>query len=349
MDKLQKYKRSSINKLINNYNKNINALKNKLTVNIKNVHSLKIASSKKAGYIINYISNYNRVVNKLKIKLHYTIKQLQLLVALPEIFQPQINHPTKSALLIGINYINTINELQGCINDTTIVANLLKKYYSYNNIQILTDHTNTKPTKNKILIEFAKLMTNATAGDTIVFFYSGHGTTSVDLNGDEPTGNSQCIVPIDAQNISSCIIDDELNASIKLNLKSGVTLYAIFDSCFSGSILDLKYQYLDTLNSGNNTINNIVTDTPGQVYLFSGCNDVQTSADATFQDGKKTALNGAMTYALVQTITSVYPQNPSFTMMLDSMRSYLSNGGFTQIPQLSSGQVIDASSCIFTL
>lgn len=342
MDRLKKYKLSVINKLTNNYNKNISALKNKLTINIKYIHSLKIASSKKAGYIINYISNYNRVVNKLKKKLYYNIKQIQL----SRIAQQSITRQNKSALLIGINYINTSNELQGCINDANIIKDFLKNKYNYKNITLLTDHTNKKPTKHNILTEFTKLMTNAISGDTIVFFYSGHGINSVDLNGYEPDGKNEFIVPLDANTPDDCIMDDELTASIQLNLKSGVTLYAIFDSCFSGTIIDLKYQYFDTLNGGNNTTNNEIQDTLGQVYLVSGCDDSQTSVDATFRVGKKIYHDGALTFAFIKTMTS---SNMSFANIIENMRTFLSNENFTQMPQLSSGQSMVPNTCIFAL
>ena len=58
----------------------------------------------------------------------------------------------KNALLIGINYINTSNQLNGCISDTSDVNNLLQQH-KFNSIKIITDNTTTKPTKNNILNE----------------------------------------------------------------------------------------------------------------------------------------------------------------------------------------------------
>jgi hypothetical protein len=349
MNKLQKYKIFRINVLTKNYNKSVDVLKNKLSKSIQYIKSLKIvSSSKKASYIIICIFNYNKFVRILKTKLYNNIKRIKFLSVLPAGTGVLTIRSPNSALLIGINYINTVNELQGCINDTVNIKQLLKQKYHYNNnnITVLTDYTNTKPTKHNILTEFTKLITNAISGDTIFFFYSGHGTNSVDLTGDESDGQTEYIVPIDATTIETCIIDDELTEIIKSNLKPGVTLFTIFDSCFSGTILDLKYQYYDTLHGGNNVINNLVLDTQGQVYLFSGCNDAQTSADATFQVGKKIVHNGAMTHAFIKAINS---SNKSFTTILEHMRTILVNNNFTQIPQLSSGQSIDPTTTTFSL
>jgi hypothetical protein len=351
MNKLQKYKIFRINVLTKNYNNSVDVLKNKLSKSIQYINLLKIvSSSKKASYIINCIFNYNKSVKILKTKLYNNIKRIKLLSVLPAGTGVLTIRSPNSALLIGINYTNTVNELQGCINDTVNIKQLLKQKYHYNNnnVTVLTDYTNTKPTKRNILTEFTKLMTNAISGDTIVFFYSGHGTKSLDLHGDETDSQTEYIVPIDATTIETCIIDDEITAIIHLNLKPGVTLFTIFDSCFSGTILDLKYQYYDTLHGGNNVINNLVLDTQGQVYLFSGCNDAQTSADVTTRVGKKNYYGGAMTNAFIKVITN-NSSNVSLTHILKKMRTILVNNNFTQIPQLSSGQSIDPTTTTFSL
>ena len=48
---------------------------------------------------------------------------------------------TQRAVLVGINYIGTSNQLQGCINDVYRVADILRTVYKFpsGNITILTD------------------------------------------------------------------------------------------------------------------------------------------------------------------------------------------------------------------
>jgi hypothetical protein len=250
----------------------------------------------------------------------------------------------KNALLIGINYTNTSNQLNGCINDTIDVNNLLQQH-NFNSIKIINDNTEIKPTKNNILNELKNLLTNAISGDILFFQYSGHGFYTKDTNNDEINTNyDEAIVPLDF----NLITDDELKNIINTNLKTGITLVALFDSCFSGSILDLKYQYMDSLNDNNLTINDKVNVTNGNVILISGCNDKQTNADAYIGNNK---YNGALTYCFYALVKKYSDQNKQLTWrnLILEMRSLLLDNGFDQIPQLSSGQIINLDVNIFFL
>ena len=64
----------------------------------------------------------------------------------------------KKALLIGINYVGTENELNGCINDVKNMKTMLidKLGYKSQNITMLTDETTKKPTKSNILKRVGK-------------------------------------------------------------------------------------------------------------------------------------------------------------------------------------------------
>jgi hypothetical protein len=130
-----------------------------------------------------------------------------------------------------------------------------------------------------IIKAFKNLLQNAIYGDTLVFAYSGHGTYTTDLNGDELDGFDEMIIPIDATNVQSCIIDDEFKTIIDAYLKYGVKLFILMDCCFSGTILDLKYNYMDDENFDKTTVNAKSNETNGQVIVFSGCTDKQTSIE----------------------------------------------------------------------
>jgi hypothetical protein len=210
---------------------------------------------------------------------------------------------------------------------------LLQEKYGFNNFVSLTDDTPYKPTKKNIIYALTTLLKNSISGDSLFFLYSGHGTCTTDLNNDELDGQDELIVPINATSINTCISDDELNNIIKNNLKPGVTLFALFDSCFSGTVLDLKYN-LDS--SDTVIVNPSNQDTSGQVFMISGCTDQQTSADA-FIGGKST---GAMTFAFIQTINQ-YGTSITLKQLVTNMRQLLSDSGFEQIPQLAWGSVLD--------
>ena len=70
----------------------------------------------------------------------------------------------------------------------------------------------------------------------------GHGGQTQDLDGDEDDGTDEVIYPVDFR-ATSHIVDDELHGVLVKPLRPGVRLTAIFDSCHSGSCLDLPYMY----------------------------------------------------------------------------------------------------------
>jgi len=71
---------------------------------------------------------------------------------------------------------------------------------------------------------------------------SGHGGQTKDLDGDEEDGFDEVIYPVDFRQVGH-ITDDEMHRIMVRPLQAGVRLTAIFDSCHSGTALDLPYIY----------------------------------------------------------------------------------------------------------
>lgn len=328
---LNVYKKNRIAELNKVFNYNVSVIKSALTKNINTVNNLRISSALKKQRIQILIDNYNINLKALQDKLNADISIINNFI--PK--NVKING-NKSALLIGINYIGTQNELYGCINDVNSIKERITNN-GFNNITILTDNTPEKPTKSNILNAFVQLLNNANEGDFLFFCYSGHGSNTRDKNGDETDGYDELIVPIDLKPI----IDDVLKEIIQKCLKPNVTLFAMFDSCFSGTVLDLKYQYMDSLNYDNYTENSKQLETLGDVFMISGCNDRQTSSDSVF-NGKA---NGAMTWSLLEYVK----QKPKCTWreLIKGMRDLLRNSGYEQIPQFSCGKFENIDSIIF--
>jgi hypothetical protein len=254
----------------------------------------------------------------------------------------EVRKPKKYALLVGINYENTQYKLNGCINDVESIKNMLTNVYNYNSVITVTDSTLLKPTKQVILSELAKLLNNCESGDNLVFAYSGHGSSYPDTNGDETDKYDELIVPIDGlTNPRNCIKDDEIKNLLNTKLKSGVTLFVITDCCHSGTILDLKFNYINSDAGNTETVNIKEKETQGQVIMISGCSDKQTSDDAYFFDASKNVVyNGALTYYFLQTLkTNNY--NISYKTLLNQIRGRLFRESHTQIPQMSSGKKLD--------
>lgn len=325
---LEKYKQTQIYLLTQTFNSSLASLRNSLIFSIQRINKMSIPKFIKFKQIMILKNIYNKNVAKLTIEYNKNKNNILILTEIPS---------TKNALLIGINYIGTQNELYGCINDTKNIQNILQQKFKYNNFNILTDNTNKKPTKQNIINEFTNLLVNSNKGDSLFFLYSGHGTCTIDLNNDELDGQDEMIVPLDANTIRTCISDDEINQIITKNLKEGVNLFMLFDSCFSGTVVDLKYNYYDI---DNITINTNVSETIGQVFMISGCKDSQTSADTYVNLNGKNIYSGAMTFSFLKTIQDL-GMNITLKTLLQNMRTILKENGYSQIPQLSSGKLID--------
>jgi len=284
----------------------------------------------KSQQVEKLMSAYKAQILFLTKKLDSDVKAVQALV--PTTIAPSTN---KKALMIGINYVGTPYQLNGCINDVASMSAKLRSDYGFTNITTLTDETPVKPTRDNILSEFTNLLANSVPGDLLFVLYSGHGSNVIDKNGDEADGRDEMIITSDLKGI----LDDDLKAIIQSNLKKDVTLFAMFDSCFSGTILDLRYQYLDSLNYDTFTENDKQLETEGNVLMISGCTDNQTSADANINS----RYQGAMTWSMLQCLQP----NISWSDLLKNMRTALKGASFTQLPQMSSGQILDITGKVF--
>jgi hypothetical protein len=150
-------------------------------------------------------------------------------------------------LLIGINYFGQRGQLRGCINDVRNMSSYLVENFGYKreDMVILTDDQQnpmSQPTKQNILRAMHWLVKDARPNDSLFFHYSGHGGQTKDLDGDEEDGFDEVIYPVDFRQVGH-ITDDEMHRIMVQPLQAGVRLTAIFDSCHSGTALDLPYIY----------------------------------------------------------------------------------------------------------
>lgn len=325
------YKQNRLLNLQKIYNANATRLYSTAIARIRTIQSSRANVKSKQVQITSVINQYYRDTAILTNTFNKSKQSIQN-------FTPAVisQAKRKKALLVGINYIGTENELFGCINDVNSIKERITKD-GFSDIRVITDLTSTKPTRLNILSAFKSLLVTSQPGDLLFFCYSGHGSYTLDRNGDEADGRDEMIVSVDLQGI----VDDELKSLIQTHLKSGVTLFAMFDSCFSGSVLDLKYQYLDSLNYDNYTENEKNLETQGNVFMISGCTDDQTSADAFINN----RASGAMTWSLLTALK----ENPScnWRELVKSMRDLLKKSEFDQIPQFSSGMFVNIDESVF--
>ena len=325
---LDMYKQNRISELSKIFTENTARLYNALAATIKTIQNSRNIAKVKQQQINNAVNAYYANVSVLKLNLNKSIISIRNFIP-----KKIVISRNKKALLVGINYKGTSNELYGCINDANSIKERISKN-GFTNINMLTDLTTKKPTRANILDGFKSLLINSQAGDLLFFLYSGHGSNILDKNGDEKDGYDEMIVSCDMQPV----LDDELKSIIRQYLTSGATLFAMFDSCFSGSVLDLKYQYMDNDKYNENPKD---LDTQGNVFMISGCTDKQTSSDATFNNKP----NGAMTWSLLEAIK----QKPScnWRELVTNMRILLKSSKFEQIPQFSCGKFENIDTPVF--
>lgn len=267
----------------------------------------------------------------------------------------------RRALLIGINYIGTSSQLDGCINDINNIGSYLYNTRKYNSFIVLTDYTRVKPTKANILQAFNALFTNVRVGDELWFHYSGHGSLLRDTNRDEESGFDSCICPIDYER-SGFISDDVIRQMLAQRVPKGVKLYIVLDACHSGTGCDLRYKYDDNSYLTNTPATlptkYIPTDwslqqtsyefkkyskTIGDVYSISGCQDNQTSADA-FIEGQAT---GALTYILLSCLSANSSATYKWKHLLKDICCSEKIRGFTQKTCITSGAPINLEDGVF--
>jgi len=239
----------------------------------------------------------------------------------------------KVAIVIGINYIGTSNQLNGCINDADDLKQYLQTHQNYDEFIYMTDNSKMKPTSGNILVQINNVVNRAIAGEVndIWISYSGHGTYTRDRNGDEDDGKDEMLVPLD-YNVSGCIPDDTLHLILN-KLPENVKLTCLFDCCHSGTILDLKYRYVP--GSTTNVVENQKSSINAHCIMLSGCADTQTSADA-YISGQYA---GAMTNAFLRSML-YYNHKLTCDQLISKMRSLL-HKRYSQIPQLSSSYKVD--------
>lgn len=141
------------------------------------------------------------------------------------------------ALLVGINdYPGEDNDLHGCLTDSGKVDEFLtlKHGFPKENILVLRDAEATTAGIEKAFR--AHLIDKVKPGDSVVFFYSGHGTQVPDLEDpdeDDDADEALCAYDMHPRKRETWLTDDRLRSWIS-QLKSERVL-VLFDCCHAGT------------------------------------------------------------------------------------------------------------------
>lgn len=169
------------------------------------------------------------------------------LTALPAVARE--NH----ALLIGANQYPALEErwwLKGPANDVQLVADYLTMRapvpFAVENVTVLADGVpgSTAPTLGAIRAAFADLTAEVGPGDFVYLHFSGHGTQAPALDpSTELDGLDELFLPVDigpwsdqVGEVQNALVDDEIGALIDGLRAKGADVWAVFDSCHSGTV-----------------------------------------------------------------------------------------------------------------
>ncbi len=163
----------------------------------------------------------------------------------------------KHALLIGIQDYGSsqVPSLNGPHQDIDLVEATLKDAFGVSKIDKLVD---AEATHTGVRKAFEKLTKDVKPGDFVYIHFSGHGSHTPDLNGDEERGDQdQTWVTYGARSGAQSgiddfgILDDEINAWLKPILAKTGNLVFVSDSCHSASVTRGKVTGVRSVDGDN--------------------------------------------------------------------------------------------------
>ena len=139
------------------------------------------------------------------------------------------------ALVLGINDYRDVSDLRGCCNDVENMRSLLTGTFGFpaDRVRSFVDR---EVTKARVEPQMEWLFRDARPGDRLLFHFSGHGSYTADLDGDEPDRRDEliCLHDMDFDRPSSYFLDDELRRWLE-KLPEGAQLTVVMDNCHSGT------------------------------------------------------------------------------------------------------------------
>jgi len=157
------------------------------------------------------------------------------------------------ALLIGANQYPALEErwwLKGPANDVQLVATYLTTEapvpFAADHVTVLSDGVAgaKAPTLGAIRGAFATLTAEVQPGDFVYLHFSGHGTQAPARDGStELDGLDELFLPVDigpwsdqVGEVQNALVDDEIGTLIDGLRAKGANVWAVFDSCHSGTV-----------------------------------------------------------------------------------------------------------------
>jgi hypothetical protein len=175
-----------------------------------------------------------------------TLEQTEPVTISPPPTPPEPEYPKGlvRSLFIGINYETIPNlQLSGCIQDVETSALKMKELYpNCNDVRVITDKSEIKPTRKNILAAIHWLVHDLKPGQHVFLHYSGHAGRLVDRNGSEKSIFENCIYPYKGRKLQ-IILDEEIRKELAEKIPSGCKCFAVFDSCSGGVTIEMEHMW----------------------------------------------------------------------------------------------------------
>ena len=266
------------------------------------------------------------------------------------------------AVLVGVSdYLVLDADLNGPAHDVRLMAEVLAGrgvaemvVLTSDPLGLPADVTTGQPVRGEILAALEAAAAASQPGDTLVFYFSGHGAQAPDLSGDEGGGYDEILLPADASGwkgaigaVENAILDDELQAWAQGALARDVKVVGLIDACHSAT----GFRALDAagvarvVDEGLLGIPDDVVSVAGDpapglsgefVFLYSSQSD-QRSFEYPLGDGS--TWHGEFTLRLAQVLREA--PEASWAQVLAATREAMVQGPARQMPE-GEGPLLEA-------
>ena len=260
------------------------------------------------------------------------------------------------AVLVGVgDYLVLDADLRGPSNDVRLMAETLAlRGVDPGAMTVLTADpeglpqgvATAQPLRSDILAAMEAAAGASAPGDTVVFYFSGHGAQAPDLSGDEGGGYDEILLPADAAGwkgaigaVENAILDDDLQLWAQGMLSRGVQVVGLIDACHSATgfravggagvarVLDDAALGIpqDVVSVAGDPVPPLTGDF---VFLYSSQSD-QRSFEYPLADGS--AWHGEFTLRLTQVLREV--PEASWAQVLTATTEAMVQGPARQMPE----------------
>lgn len=268
------------------------------------------------------------------------------------------------AVLVGVSdYLVLDADLKGPANDVRLMAETLQgrgldpaamTILSSDLAGLPEGAAKGQPTREGILAAMAAVSVAAQPGDTVLFYFSGHGAQAPDASGDEGGGYDEILLPADAAGwkgavggVENALIDDELQTWAQGLMDRGVQLVGLIDACHSatgfravggqGVARVLAPEALGIPEGAASAPATAALELHGEyVFLYSSQSDERSFEYPLADSGE---WHGEFTLRLAQVLTTA--PNASWSQVLATAAEAMVQGPARQVPE-GEGPLLDA-------